>query len=196
MQTLRRELRQVTKTLLTKHINNILHHAAEGMVDSALDYAADDIVDAVLKIRGIAKMEDQIKGTDWMILGGVSSEDIASVIHEEVVAKEKLDHYEREMVYNPLPWTDKKLERLARFLKKQSLEDIHRFAVWSKREYSSFSPAKARQFPEQVIELWPQACPKEVERPIPAPKPVEPEPKYIVDLEKFTRELKAKKEVK
>jgi hypothetical protein len=172
MQTLRRELR-------LKFLDILEGNGIYGSED-----LSNKLVDAALEVKGISKVNP---GTDWLIAGGVSSEEIARLHEEELAAKEKLDHYEREMVYNPLPWTDKKLERLARFLKKQTLEDIHRFAVWSKREYSSFSPAKARQFPEQVIELWPQACPKVVERPIQKTVEKEDETKYVVNL-KASRE--------
>ena len=123
----------------------------------------------------------------FQLLAGVPLEEIERQTKEIESAKERTDEFERQMGYNPLPWGDKKLDKLAKFLAKQSLEDIRRFALWSKREFSSFNPAKARQFPDQVIDLWPQACP-----PISAPtKPQqrEPEPEYVTDLAAAVRKL-------
>jgi hypothetical protein len=49
------------------------------------------------------------------------------------------------------------LDRLRRFLVTKSEADIRTFAAWSRRPYSAFSPAKARSYPQQVVDNWPQA---------------------------------------
>jgi len=120
-------------------------------------------------------------GLDWQVLGGVPSEDIESLNKTFALRKEKTDAFEREMVYNPLDWGDKKLAPLEKFLEDKSFEDIHRFAEWSKREFSSLSPTKARQYPHLVIDLWLQACP-----PIIKPEPPKwKEPEVYADLTKL-----------
>ena len=125
----------------------------------------------------------------FFIAAGVPSEEIAKLDQKGAACKVKTDHFEREMGYNPLEWYGKKLERLRRFLDKQTLNDIKRFALWSKRDFSSFTPAKARQYPDQVIDLWPQACPPEdVSQVIPS----EPERNYI-PAPGFDNYLKGKK---
>jgi hypothetical protein len=95
---------------------------------------------------------------DWLIAGGVSSEEIARLNAKEQAEKKVTDHYERKMGYNPLPWhTNKDLEALLRFLLDKSAEEITTFAEWSRKDFSPLSPAKARQYPRLVIECWPQA---------------------------------------
>lgn len=62
------------------------------------------------------------------------------------------------MGYNPLEWwSDRKLEKLLAFLMDKTPAEMRTFAEWCKRPFSSFTPVKARQHPELVRELWPQA---------------------------------------
>lgn len=94
----------------------------------------------------------------WLLKGGVSSEEIAALTEKATREKAAAELWEREMGYNPLSWwDDRKLTTLLRFLVDCSPDEIHAFADWCKRPFSSFSPAKARQHPELVRELWPQA---------------------------------------
>jgi hypothetical protein len=95
------------------------------------------------------------KSLDWMIAAGVSSEEIEKVLEGERLSKEITDLWEKSMGYNPLTWS--KLERLRKFLITKTPEEIKAFAKWSRREYSTFAPARALQSPDKVIELWPQA---------------------------------------
>jgi hypothetical protein len=62
------------------------------------------------------------------------------------------------MGYSPLAWSGR-LDRLRKFLLTKSTDEIRTFAAWSRKEFSTFTPAKARQFPDMVIDLWPQAFP-------------------------------------
>jgi hypothetical protein len=94
-------------------------------------------------------------GIDWMIAAGIPKEEMEKVLEQEKHAKEITDCYEKAMGYNPLPWA--KLEPLKRFLLTKTPEEIKQFAAWSRKEYSTFTPAKARQYPEMVRDLWPQA---------------------------------------
>jgi hypothetical protein len=65
------------------------------------------------------------------------------------------------MGYNPLPWwSNRDLLALLKFLLTKSPEEVKTFAAWSRRQYSTFDPAKARQYPRRVIEFWPQAFPQ------------------------------------
>ena len=94
-------------------------------------------------------------GLEWMIAAGMKPDEIDRLLTKERNAKEICDLYEQKMGYNPLPWT--KLARLKRFLVTKTPEEIQTFAAWSRKDYSTFTPAKARQFPDMVIDLWPQA---------------------------------------
>jgi hypothetical protein len=100
-------------------------------------------------------------GLSWGVALDLSSEELSRLTELESNIKLKTDEYERCMNYPPLSWGSKDLEPLAKFLAKQSLEDIRRFAEWSKNPFNGLSPAKARQYPKLVIDLWLQATPKE-----------------------------------
>jgi hypothetical protein len=97
-------------------------------------------------------------GIDWLIAAGASPERVNEVLEKEKREKEVTDAYERAMGYNPLEWL--KLERLQRFLMTKTVEEIQTFARWCKIEYSTFTPAKARQYPDMVIDLFPLAFEK------------------------------------
>jgi hypothetical protein len=96
---------------------------------------------------------------DWLIAANVSQAEIERILEKEKRAKEVCDCYEKSMGYNPLPWG--KLESLKKFLMTKSTDEIKQFAYWSRKEFSTFTPAKARQYPEMVKDLWPQAFPTE-----------------------------------
>jgi len=100
---------------------------------------------------------------EWMIAAGVSSEKIADLTAKERHSKEITDCYEKEMGYNNLPWG--KLERLKKFLMTKTPDEIKQFAIWSKGKFSAFTPAKARLYPDMVIDLFPQAFLTEVKPP-------------------------------
>ena len=128
-------------------------------------------------------------GVGWSIKGGLSIEESTRLAEKENAMKERTDEFERQMLYNPLPWGSKDLEPLAKFLAKQTLHDIKRFADWSKREFSPLSPAKARQYPHLVKDLWPQACP-----PIEVRKPEPPKEKEVyLSGEELVRRMKGEK---
>jgi hypothetical protein len=95
-----------------------------------------------------SKVVEIPKSLDWLIAAGVSSEEIEKTLVKERLSKEITDCWEKEMGYSPLPWM--KLEPLRRFLITKSCAEIKIFAKWSKREYSTFTPAKARLYPEMV----------------------------------------------
>jgi hypothetical protein len=97
----------------------------------------------------------KIDSVEWLVVAGVSSEEIEKTLAKERLSKEITDCWEKSMGYNPLSWS--KLERLKRFLITKTPEEIKAFAKWSRREYSTFTPASACRFPDKVIELWPQA---------------------------------------
>ena len=174
-QTLRRELKQKISKAVDSYLNS-----ANGIVD--WDEIYNVATNAALEVRGISKLELPPKsGMDWMIAANLPAEEIERLSQIETNEKEKTDEYERAMGYNPLSWGSNDLEPLAKFLAKQSLEDIRRFADWCKKDFSPLSPAKARQHPHLVKDLWPQACPPIEERKIEPPK----EPEVYADLTKL-----------
>jgi hypothetical protein len=97
----------------------------------------------------------------WLLAAGLDDSGISVLLEKERRMREVTDAYERAMGYNPLPWNTGDLEKLKRFLANRTIKEIQTFAVWSKREYSTFTPAKARQYPGMVIDLWKQAFPEE-----------------------------------
>lgn len=97
-------------------------------------------------------------GMDWLIAAGADSSALAEVAEKERHEKTISDLWEIGMGYNPLPWhTDKDLKILLRFLLDKSPDDIKAFCKWVRRPFTSFGPEKAREKPQRVIELWPQA---------------------------------------
>ncbi len=154
MQTLRRELR-----LKFDEVISNFHIGDDGPPLS------ERLADAALEVRGIAKAALPAKSDiGFLMASGASNEEIAAqqevYDHENAVAF----LYETEMGYNPLPWhSDKDLTRLLRFLLTQTPESIRDFAAWSKRKFSTFDPAKARQFPLRVIEFWPMSTQSDTE---------------------------------
>lgn len=185
-QTLRRELIQKLFQVLQDK---------EVYMFTDIDKLSGILADAALEVAGIAKratFDLSQAGIEWAIAAG---EDIPQERLDRLQAEQALlDEYERAMGYNPLPWTSPKLDKLRRFLVTKSLEEIRTFAAWSRREYSSFSPAKARSFPEQVIDNWPQAVPiVQVQLPTQVVDSG-PEPVYTLPPEDRMRELKKKLE--
>jgi hypothetical protein len=88
----------------------------------------------------------------WAVAAGedIPAEQLAALQAERAL----LDEYERAMNYPPLPWDKPKLDKLRRFLVSKPVEEIRKFAEWSKRPYSDFSPTKARSYPDQVKDNW------------------------------------------
>lgn len=111
--------------------------------------------ESINKNKRKSKVDTSNFPVDWQVALGkeVSPEQQAAIVREN----ELLSEYERSMGYNPLPWNSPRLQRLRRFLIQQKPEDIRAFAAWSNRKYSSFNPSKARSYPDQVIDNWPQA---------------------------------------
>lgn len=102
----------------------------------------------------------------WLIAAGVSSEENARINQKIQAEKEVTDSWERAMSYNPLPWgSEKGLRELKKFLLTKTPGEVAQFAAWARREFSPLSPAKARQNPTLVIELWPLAFPHREELP-------------------------------
>ena len=116
-----------------------------------------------INISSISSSKKVPESVEWMIAAGVSSGEIADLTAKERHSKEITDCYEKEMGYNNLPWG--KLERLKKFLLAKTPEEIKQFAVWSKGKFSAFTPAKARLYPDMVIDLFPQAFLTEVKPP-------------------------------
>ena len=147
MQTLRRELRQKFEAIL---YNNTTRDSID---------MAEDLADAALEVAGIARTAIP-EGSDpsWGMMAGETSESIALGNAKILREREVASTWEKLMGYNPLEWwSDRRLEKLLRFLSGKTPEEMRTFAAWSKRPFSSFGPEKARQNPQIVIDLWPQA---------------------------------------
>jgi len=122
-------------------------------VNKLLDDIIDELVKAVLHRDPPPEF-----GIDWGIAADLSNEKLAEMGAREQKERDVAANYEAAMGYNPLPWwNDKALARLLRFLLDKTPEEIKTFAAWSKRDYSTFDPSKARQYPDRVIEFWPLA---------------------------------------
>jgi hypothetical protein len=155
-QTLKREIKQKIRSVF-------MEYKKDGRIEGGFDGDESSFIEAlantVLEVAGISKRAlPSGSGLDWMIATGVTSQEIAETqsvsIHEQAV----LSFYEERMGYNPLDWwTDKDLSTLRRFLLTKTQAEITAFSKWSREKYSTFPPTKARQYPLQVIDLWPQA---------------------------------------
>lgn len=145
-QTITRELRNKFQTILNKY--PIQYPACLPLLD--------ELVASALEVRGIAKSQlPPGSGLAWGIAAGLSSEQI--VAEETAFAAEKviLDAYERAMKYPPLAWySDKKFEKLRRFLTTKTIAEIETFAKWANRDYSKFDSVSAKRFPDDVITFW------------------------------------------
>jgi hypothetical protein len=111
------------------------------------------LADAAIEVANIVKV--QPRTMDWGIAAGMSNQELADMGAKEQSEKDITNLYEEKMGYSSLPWyTDKKLERLLRFLLTKTPDEIKTFAEWSRRDFSSLNPMKARQYPNLVIECW------------------------------------------
>lgn len=142
MQTLRREIRKI----LEKHF--------PGENQEKINACADEI----LRLRALNHPVMQNAGIDWLVAAGVSADELNETLERERLEESVASLYESAMGYNPLPWhSERDLEKLLKFLVTKPPEEIQRFAAWSRRPYSTFDPAKARQYPLRVIDFWPLA---------------------------------------
>lgn len=89
---------------------------------------------------------------DWLIAAGAQPDQVQKTLDKEAKIREVTQAYEQYMGYSPLDWG--KLERLQKFLLTKSVEEIKTFAAWSRKEYSTLTPPKARQYPQLVIDCW------------------------------------------
>ncbi len=120
------------------------------------------------------------EGSDpsWLIAAGVDSSAVAAQTEKITARRDKGSEWERLMGYAPLDWADKDLSRLLDFLMDKTSAEMQTFASWSRRQFSTFDPVKARRYPRQVMELWPQAFPVfETSKP---PKYVEDDSQFVI----------------
>ena len=138
MTTLRRELR-----------NKFL----EIVKDETL---ADTLADTAMDVAGIKRVDPmQNAPLDWQIAAGLSSKEIADHNQRESAEKEKASAFERAMGLGVLEWwSNADLKALLRFLMDKTEDEIRTFAKWSKRQYSSLKPEKARMYPRLVKDCW------------------------------------------
>jgi hypothetical protein len=137
----------MTQVTLRKEIRNILSKYFND--DTLKDACADEL----LQLRAFGGITNHNLGVDWMIGAGIKSEEIARVNKVVASQKEVTDLYEQSMKYPPLTWSGE-LARLRDFLITKPPDEIRNFAKWSRREYSTFDPVKAKRFPLDVITFW------------------------------------------
>jgi DNA-binding Lrp family transcriptional regulator len=137
-------------------------------VDSAVNvvdsHSTPRVLEDSIKIdikKEVAKLPEG-SSMDWMIAAGAKPEDITNTLEIEKHTALIVGTFEQAMGYNPLGWTGQKWERLLKFLQTKTPEEIIAFANWCKQPFTQLSPAKARMYPELVIDLWPQVFPKPV----------------------------------
>lgn len=148
-----------TVNVVDSRVNVVDSHSTPRVLEDTIKRGLkkEDITDSSFSSK---KVPESI---EWMIAAGVSSEKIADLASKERRSKEITDCYEKEMGYNSLPWA--KMGRLQKFLLTKTPDEIKQFAAWSRKDYSTFTPAKARQYPDMVIDLFPQAFLTEVKPP-------------------------------
>lgn len=128
--------------------------ADEDYINKTLDKLIGELADSALS-SGKKVALPPGSGIDWLIAAGAQPEEVQKTLTKESKIREVTEAYEKYMGFNPLEWS--KMERLQKFLLTKTTEEIKTFAEWSKRDYSTFTPAKARQYPNMVIDLFPQA---------------------------------------
>jgi cysteine sulfinate desulfinase/cysteine desulfurase-like protein len=132
--------------------------ADEAYINKTLDELIEKLADSALSSGHKVTIPP---GSDigWMVAGaGMDKQAIQQTLDREKKIREVTEAYEKYMGFNPLEWC--KMERLQKFLLTKSVEEIKTFAKWCKREYSVFTPAKARLYPNMVIDIWPMAFEK------------------------------------
>jgi hypothetical protein len=107
---------------------------------------------------------------DWLIAGGVSSEQIATLNQKEAEVKTATDAFERALNFNPLPWgKNSQWQRFKKFVMGAYQQDPSSFKKFQdKREKEGqFTrlPAnpKIYQDPDLLIAIWPGLFPKPTE---------------------------------
>jgi len=184
-QTIRRELRlkfkqkvQSSEVWLSAACNWEEKGVSSETTEGWLNQLLDSLADAALEVKGIAKPTARFDRTDeeQAALDKKKLDDILPVTQkdiDDVQRREEIANlYEQEMGYNPLAWwTNDKLMKLLKFLLTKTPDEIKAFAKWSKRDFSTFDPVKAKRYPLDVIEFWPLAFEKKTDDAPSTPKP-------------------------
>ena len=124
--------------------------ADETYINKTLDELIEKLADAALS-SGKVRLPPN-SSIDWLIASGAQPEEVQQTLDKEAKIREVTQAYEKAMGFNPLEWG--KMERLQKFLLTKSVEEIKTFGAWSKREYSTLTPPKARMYPQLVIDCW------------------------------------------
>jgi hypothetical protein len=154
-QTLRRELR----LKFLEYLNGYIPLSALNV-----DVMAEKLADIALTVRGISGLP---AGSDpaWLMRAGASSNEVADLLSKEQREKETARCFEEAMGLGALPWwNNADLKALLKFLTDKTPLEIKKFATWSRRDFSTFDPVKARRNPRQVMEFWSLAFPTETTR--------------------------------
>ena len=150
----------MTKVELIQRFKEIFSHTPlfgtlwtdedQTLINKQLDLLAEELADAALERKTVLPAG---AGLDWMIAApDLTVNQLERHLAKEAQIREVTQAYEQYMGFNPLEWG--KLERLQKFLLTKSVEEIKTFAAWSRKEYSTLTPPKARQYPQLVIDCW------------------------------------------
>ena len=126
--------------------------ADESYINKTLDELIEKLADSALSSGHRVTIPP---GSDigWLVAGANPDQQaVQQTLDKEAKIREVTQAYEKYMGFNPLEWG--KLERLQKFLLTKSVEEIKTFAAWSRKEYSTLTPPKARQYPQLVIDCW------------------------------------------
>ena len=150
----------MTKVELIQRFKEIFSHTPlfgtlwtdedQTLINKQLDLLAEELADAALERKTVLPAG---AGLDWMIAApDLTVNQLERHLAKEAQIREVTQAYVQYMGFNPLEWG--KLERLQKFLLTKSVEEIKTFAAWSRKEYSTLTPPKARQYPQLVIDCW------------------------------------------
>jgi hypothetical protein len=127
-------------------------NADEAYINKTLDELIEKLADSALSSGHRVTIPP---GSDigWLVAGAnLDKQAVQQTLDKEAKIREVTQAYEKYMGFNPLEW--RKLERLQKFLLTKTVEEIQIFAKWSRREYSTLRPEKARMYPQLVIDCW------------------------------------------
>lgn len=156
MTTLRRSLRAKFEEVLSSKIT----YWQERGDDETLGDIADILADATLEM--IRKPSFDLKASDpaWALLSG--QEVTQEQLDRETLAKEATDSFERDLHFNPLPWSStKSWEKLEKFVVQEYKKDkqvFFKYDSWRKgkgKYVGALNNKNITQTPESFISCFP-----------------------------------------
>lgn len=129
MSTLRRDLRQKFEKILNDYIASGQTYLGESVPSEVLDKLADAALEAIRK----PSFDMSKAGLDWAVLSGEVTQE---AIDQNKLAEEAKGAFERDLHFNPLPWSSTKdWEKLESFVIDQFKKDnqvFFKYDSWRK----------------------------------------------------------------